>query len=284
MIRELLGKMGRVAQAAEVPSAGSTRHAEIELKFAADHVSHEAFAKWGRGLKVIEESSNAGDDFFFRRGNDVLRHRVGGIHELTTKIKTSKTSTLDRVEVDAHQASPPEDVQALLRLVGFKDELAVGKTTPHSFDVRDPVSGKNVKVNISMYDAYKVGDEQKVKRFIEAEVEKNPEISKEEAEEIVNRWKTELQKQFGVGEPMSKSLYEVFGGKGYRREGELNWQKPAAIAAGLAALSGTSAWVGSKLGGDGQQEPAQLHHAPAAPAAPAAPTAAAPAEVDWEHL
>ena len=199
------------------PGDGSTQHSEIESKFAADHVSWEEFGDWARKLDPVREERAGGVDTFYRKGKDVLRHRVGSdndLHELTTKILTSKKSSTNRCEVDVQLASSPNDVGYLLELVGWQKELGIGKSGL-MFDI---VAG-GVKVDFCIYDAH--GTEGKAlksppQRFIEVEVEKTPDVSVDDALSIVREWETALEEQFGLAKPMNKSLYDAFGGKGYR--------------------------------------------------------------------
>lgn len=215
---ELLGKLHigplRLVRRKE---PGTPKQSEIESKFAADKVSWEDFAAWAGKLNPVHEQRVGGVDTFYRQGKNVLRHRVGALddlHELTTKILTSKKSSTLREEPEVHLNSSPEDVEYLLESVGWKKELAIDKMSL-MFDVID----NGVKIEFCIYDARGIAGKALKKpeqRFIEVEVEKNADIPVEEALQIVHKWENRLRAQFGLAKPMNGSLYDAFGGKGYR--------------------------------------------------------------------
>jgi hypothetical protein len=162
---------------------------------------------------------NGGVDVFYRRHKDVIRHRFnlsGDNQEFTTKLNTRRNSTVNRLEPDVGINSPPEDAGYFAQLIGFRKDLSLVKDN-EIFELKDPKTG--CPVCVSLYRATGVDGKalnKSTQTFIEIEVAKSASIDEPKAMEIIGRWRAMLNAEFKLGDPLSKSLYQLFGGKGYR--------------------------------------------------------------------
>ena len=113
------------------------RHYELEFKFLADHVDPGAFKSWCMSLGPTRFNSAAFPDVYWRRGDNVVRHRLlwGGAGELTVKRRKSADSITDRQEIDLRFSpeTTPQDVSAFLLAAGWALEFTLQKHFSYPF-------------------------------------------------------------------------------------------------------------------------------------------------------
>jgi len=196
----------------------SDKHSELELKWAADHVEPNAFRAWVTTLDPTSYITDANPDIYLCHGDNVVRHRWGaGAGQLTVKLRKSKVSITDRVEVDLNFAPDikPADVTAFLLAAGFKRTLTLFKTFAHVFWLEDNGS----PITLALYEVEQLDERTRKRinrrRFLEVESEKGSKLSDIEARHLLEDYRTLLTQQFDLKKPLTESLYEIYSGKRY---------------------------------------------------------------------
>lgn len=197
------------------------KYSEVEIKLDAEGLSPHDFiefiSKTSPNIELFK--SLEGTDTFFKKEDDVVRHRCDGTFRestLTVKKRKSKNSIVDRHEIDMpiKPSVPPEDVQAFLKLAGWKEEFRIFKKY-YIFVVNGVYDSGNkpesYKACIALYDVWKTNKEKC--RFLEVEIEKESNCTVESGKKILDWWAIELKKLLPEGKPLNKSLYEIFKGK-----------------------------------------------------------------------
>lgn len=189
-----------------------TDNDEIELKFAADDISFEDFNAVCKAQPIEGFFKAGGPDNYWVLGDNVIRHRVDN-NEITVKRRKSGVSSQDRLEVDVKLAKDmdPEKVSLFLKAAGFELAFCLEKWA----DIYT-ISRSGHKFTVVMYRVSKVGGSE-IKKFIEIEVDKQAKISVERAKTLLRELKQDLQKNLkGLGEPLNRSLWEIYSGKVYQ--------------------------------------------------------------------
>lgn len=198
-----------------------SEHNEIEAKMSADHVPFDAFRRFIAAFPGMDQYIHiVGPDRYYESGVNVVRHREDRKdkrHELTVKRRKSDGSTRDRVEIDLHfgKKTAPKDVDAFLLATGFTKVFTLVKEA-HIYWVQ---LTDNLKATFVIYDVWKEDDDGKrsdLRRFIEVEAEKGSAVTAETAKRHLRSQVKLLQAQFGLGEPLNDSLYELYSGKKYQ--------------------------------------------------------------------
>lgn len=196
-----------------------SEHDEIECKFDATDVSVTAFRGYcmkelevERFLHVVEHP----DDYYKNAEGHVVRHRIDPPeqrHELTVKKRKSASSTRDRHEIDLHFAAKTgtKDVGAFLETIGFTKHMTIVKDAHIFWTQLTP----SLKATFVIYDAWRADKPNDDRRFIEIEAEKGSDVTPDTAKRHINAWVKALQEQFGLGEPLNDSLWEIFSGEKY---------------------------------------------------------------------
>ncbi len=184
------------------------RHSELEYKFKADHVPVQLFQSlMTSSLPDEHEIIKPFDDVFYKRGAVIVRHRQRG--ELTFKARKEADSIRDRVEINL-KFSPEttkEDVNAFLMATGYERLFSLRKLLAQVFHFRfEHCDVEAVIYEVGRVDNWGVSG---VRRFIEVEL-KNKTMRPEEAVSILDSWKEWFQAQLGVGDPLNKSLLEIY--------------------------------------------------------------------------
>lgn len=193
-----------------------SKHDEIEVKIPADDVGVKLFKSFvARKLDFDRFLRVEAPDHYYTHGSDVVRHRVDPVqHELTVKKRKSERTTRDRHEIDLHfdpHRTTPRDVEKFLAMAGFAFEFTVEKDS-HIFWGK---LGPKVLGSIVIYDVWRTDAPRDTRRFIEVEAEKGSPCTPETAKRCIGSWTALLQREFGLGDPINESLYEVFSGKRY---------------------------------------------------------------------
>lgn len=195
----------------------SLKFSEIEYKWAADHVPIDQFNDWmfelAPPIRLRRYNEVTGTDTYFCKGNQVIRQREDGNlpHCLTIKLRRSTESIANRVEVDMFVDEEPNVSSKFLDLLGFKPEIAIIKTS-YIHSIHD----SDVGVTTVIYDVdVVIGKQQKRRRFIEIEIDKQDGLSVQKAMRVLGRWKKKMEKAFELGEPLNQSLFELYTGKNY---------------------------------------------------------------------
>jgi adenylate cyclase class IV len=201
-------------------------HREIEVKLDATEVAVEDFMEYIRfkyGLKRYEPKLVKGSDYYFtNKQGHVLRYRTGSdwLQELTVKRRSSKVSTIDRLEIDLklNNFANLHDVSAWAEALGFELSLPLYK---ESVIYEFKYAPYNVGVTIVMYDVKRIGSTLPPVQFLEVELAKD-QSDHPNAREIVGRIAEDLVTNLpGVsGKRLNYSLYEFFSGNKYLVEGE----------------------------------------------------------------
>jgi hypothetical protein len=193
------------------------RHSELELKFFADHVDPEAFKAWCMATNPVRFNSAAFPDVYWRRGDNVVRHRLlKGPGELTVKRRKSVDSIGDRQEIDltfAHSVMA-EDVTAFLLAAGWEAEFTLQKHFSYPFWFKHG----EASVVVSLYEVERQ-DTRDTRRFLEVEVEKTSQVSAEVADRLLKLWSGVLTNEFDLADPLTESLYEMYSGRRYLAAG-----------------------------------------------------------------
>lgn len=200
----------------------TSNHSEKEYKWDAEHISVASFRRWANSLKPhrYEKSVGVPDVFYSngKKGKNIIRHRwLGPAGELTVKLRKSKTSIADRVEVDLkfHHTIKIVDVAAFLLAAGWVRTMTLFKNFVHVFWVRD----NNVPISLALYEVELMDEKTRkrigTRRFLECEIDKQGPISDTEAMELLETYRGILTKKFKLKAPLTDSLYEIYSGKRY---------------------------------------------------------------------
>jgi len=195
------------------------KFSEVEIKVDATELDpHKFMAFVVSQTDVVPEKVRiiSGTDTFYRRGDDVIRHRCDGgtreeqEHFLTVKKRKSQDSLMDRKEIDlvlkAH-GKEPILVEAFFELTGWQKEFQL-----HKNYVVLNVEGIGYKACIAMYDVWGGRrNPQDVKRFLEVEIERESSCTTEEAKAHLHDWLGRIKKDLLPNAiPLNLSLYEYF--------------------------------------------------------------------------
>lgn len=197
----------------------SSNHSELEYKWDAEHISVARFRRWANSLKPFRYEKSVGvPDVFYVNGKNVVRHRwLGPAGELTVKLRKSKTSIADRVEVDLkfHHSIKIVDVAAFLLAAGWSRTMTLFKNFVHVFWFLDG----NTPISTALYEVELMDEKTRkrigTRRFLEVECEKNGPLSDVEARELLETYKDLMTKKFKLKAPLTDSLYEIYSGKRY---------------------------------------------------------------------
>jgi hypothetical protein len=205
------------------------RNHELELKFkangveAGDYIEFMASTQCMTGYRRTESP-----DIYYRQGKNVLRFRglpSGKGATVTVKLRTSKKSTSNRIEIDIPVGPDicDEDVHAFLEATGWRPEVRLFKIS-HIIDIEDfyfSSGGKSPPVCIALYTVCREflnpkGGVRHSKKttFLEVEVEKAYVDGR--AEDVLEKWKAFINNKWDLGEPLNQSLYEYYTGRSYR--------------------------------------------------------------------
>lgn len=187
------------------------RHSELELKFGAGGVELDKFNAFCMALNPIRFESAAFPDVYYRRGENVVRHRlIKGAGELTVKRRKNANDITDRREVDLRfdPSMTAGDVAAFLWTAGWEQDLVLSKEFSRVFWFKH--SGATIAVSL-----YEVSYNFDVRRFLEVEVEKTSDVSPEEAARLLRLWGGVVADEFDAGPPLDESLYEMYSGRRY---------------------------------------------------------------------
>jgi len=190
----------------------SSRHSEIEYKFPADDVEVHSFVQWCMAQGPDDFKHVCSPDVYYKQGENSIRHRWSkGAGELTVKHRKSKSSTLDREEIDlffSHKTTR-QDVTDFLEKTGWKHLFTVVKDAyVFWFDNNDGGG-----VNVCVYDCWGVAENSPKRRFIEIEAKKDTDCTKEQDLEALEIFKKDITRLFNVKSPVNYSLYELYTGK-----------------------------------------------------------------------
>lgn len=191
----------------------TSRHSELERKFAAEEVTQLGFLVWCEKHHYIRHKDTKFPDVYYRRGSSVIRHRQsGGAGELTVKQRKSATDTTDRVEIDLRfdRQTTQADVTAFVAATGWEKELTLEK---HFSEVYWFNHG-GAEIAVSLYEVEDLASK-KTCRMLEVEVEKESPINDATALNLLNLWCSVLAEDLHLGDPLHDSLYEIFSGKRY---------------------------------------------------------------------
>lgn len=188
---------------------------EIEIKLKADGLSETDFLSWvvaaESNVKVESVSVISGTDRFWRKNDDVVRHRCDGPEQhsvLTVKKRKSAESLVNRFEVDLpiQLGTAPETVDGFLRLAGYKHEFGIFK---NYWVVK--AKGPDYHTCIALYDVWGKTYSTK-KRFLEVEIERASGCDSVRAEEILKEWQASIDRYSLLpnSTPVNQSLYEIF--------------------------------------------------------------------------
>ncbi len=189
------------------------RHSELEFKFLADHVDPGAFKSWCMSLGPTRFNSAAFPDVYWRRGDNVVRHRLlwGGAGELTVKRRKSADSITDRQEIDLRFSpeTTPQDVSAFLLAAGWALEFTLQKHFSYPFWFKHG----DASIVVSLYEVAR--QPFKSRRFLEVEVEKESNVSDQVARNLLTLWSSYAAREFDLGDPCALSIYEMYSGRPY---------------------------------------------------------------------
>lgn len=192
------------------------KHKEIELKWSADHVSRKEFnaklktllVKNGLEFKFLPVD---GPDYYYsNKDGYAARHRGGtDTNELTVKLREGNCGITVRKEINVPLAKEATamDVRALLRGLGFEDDVQIHKSCDIYF-----IKSDKADIDIVWYRVTGGGKRPKV--FIEVEV---GHLGKTDSLKILNKWAKTLEKMFKLKDRSDLSLYEFYSGKLYRK-------------------------------------------------------------------
>ena len=188
------------------------RHTELEVKFDAEHVDWSWFREKMAGSNPCSFESFAHDDRFWKRGANVVRHRLKdeGAGELTVKQRKSGDSLLDRLEINLTFSSRVTngDVEAFLAATGYERLFTLRKTMVDVFDFkRDKFKVEAALYSVGRQDLYGISGE---RRFLELEIKPGPEMNQDAAKKMLGHWSAWAQKEFALDPPLNLSLFEYY--------------------------------------------------------------------------
>lgn len=196
----------------------SDLYSEIEFKWDGEGIDPKAFLHLATSYGPVSYHLSSCPDIYYVQGKSVVRHRwSGGAGELTTKRRKSATSITDRAEVDL-KFSPDhsvKDVTEFLRISGWKRLFTLFKDQCHVFFFEE----KDAKVTLAYYGVERLNERtqkcENLRHFVEVEVEKGSKLSDRDAMALLQKWRTRLETTLGLGEPMKKSLFEIYSNRTY---------------------------------------------------------------------
>lgn len=207
------------------------KHSEVEAKYDGTNLNVPQVTTYvaqlcngskglhGSGFAFDKYKQVDGDDRYWFRDENVLRHRFDGKRRtsvLTVKQRKTAESTSDRKEIDLplREDVPPGDVEAFLTMTGWTPLFMITKQSYiYHISVRDAATGKTHVACLALYDVCDLSQPEHDMgwdRYLEIEIEKESNCSHEEALEYLSRWEQMLQSDLGLGEPMNKSLLEIY--------------------------------------------------------------------------
>lgn len=192
------------------------QHSEVELKFDAINVDQNSFMAFCLSYKPIKYVKAISPDVYWEQGDNIVRHRhkfQGGAGELTVKLRRSKASTTDRMEVDLtfDHTIAKGDVEKFLEASGWKKSFTLFKDADIFY-----FDGGSCPVTVVLYSV--VSQSGPTRKFLEIEAEKGTSTSINQSKRIVRKWRRLLEKDFKIGKPLNQSLYEIYSGKSYGME------------------------------------------------------------------
>jgi adenylate cyclase class IV len=195
---------------------------ELEAKFEVPHLTVGRFKAFAADLCHPHLCLNlAGIDTFFSGQGIVLRYRrsapgepLGGQSALTYKCRQSPGNIRDRYEFDLFlddERVSEETVRAFVKVMKLEEHFTIKKESwIYCQEVLDSDYGGDYKVILALYDVLHDG---KISRYLEVEIDKDGTVSDANARIILDSYIANLQRVLGVGEPLNKSLYELFSPK-----------------------------------------------------------------------
>lgn len=208
------------------------KYSEVEVKFAADHVTPEHMQGFVDEQPLEYNVDNyryaLGTDVFYRLGTGALRFRKDSVRVLrhmnadgtarldqshvtsclTVKQRKSDDHIIDRREVDLWVGPQDEaDVTAMVDLLGGNKLFSIKKEY-HVWMLRKG----GFHVCLALYDvSYPDGKDKR--RFLEVEIEKDSKCSGFDGGIELRKWELAVKAAMAVGEPINQSLFEMYGSK-----------------------------------------------------------------------
>jgi hypothetical protein len=180
---------------------------ELEFKYDASDIKLSKFVELAQSLKPTKRVEGTGWDYYYSgdgQNFEFIRHRQGGLNELTIKIKNDEKNNNNRFELDLPLAidAPQWLISKFVSLFGFKENFRVFKY----FDIY-----WFPKVDIVYYTIYNK-EMIEVGRRVEIEARKDYKFSS--AEEALAEVKAMEQMMAEIGitpqKRMKKSMWEQF--------------------------------------------------------------------------
>ena len=188
------------------------KHTELEYKFDAEHVDRKEFRRLMVDTNAVRFEHFKHDDVFWKRGEQVLRHRIKGpgAGELTVKKRTSEESLLERAEINL-KFEPNvtiHDVKAFLLATGYEQLFGLHKSYVDVFDFERP----GFKLEFALYTVGRVDDWgiSGVRSFLELEIKPGKEMGQEEAKLYLSYWASWARGLLDLEEPLNISLFEYY--------------------------------------------------------------------------
>lgn len=193
---------------------------ELEVKFAASHVTTLAFEKWAknRPIGATKFTHAVGTDTFFAK-DCVVRFRRATTPDgnsppvLTFKQRQSPGNIRDRFETDVFidaSRTDQEEVCRFLSSLGFERHFGILKES-FIYHYEGVVSSGLYEVVIALYDIYDEATRNHTgQRFLEIEIDKHGSCDDIDAHLVLEDWIEAAQKELGVTQPLNQSLYEMF--------------------------------------------------------------------------
>lgn len=203
------------------------KNVEVELKYAAGEVSIAHFTEAVKELALVTfdelvepNITEKGLDTFYEVNGKVIRYRrLAGDSkgELTIKTRHSNKSTLVRTEVDVPVATDAATIDAFMEQLNAKELFTLRKDYV-LFHIPGISERRKYVLDVVRYNAFEadligrpdVSPKHEPVTFIEIEVQKDSDISHEEAMEIVGIAGRKLAKKLSLGKPLNISLFEHF--------------------------------------------------------------------------
>lgn len=197
----------------------ATNHHELELKWEVTRYKDVSVATLELALRQDCHFNELNvlrvgcPDTYYRQGKQVVRFRAHPKQgELTVKLRTSKKSITNRVEVDIPLAASvtEADVEAFLAATGWKPEVKLYKQSTVFYLGNVIIAHYTVTTD----PREKTG----LRSFIEVELDKKQMEGFDGAEENLQSWATWMANAFPSfpRKPVSQSLYEMYSGKQYQ--------------------------------------------------------------------
>jgi len=185
---------------------------ELEIKLDASGLDEKAFCRWLMDKEPVKYIKVEGADHFFRREDDVIRHRIPPDEpsQLTIKKRTSAVSIRERKEVDLEIPNTSVDlIEDFIGMAGYLPDIKLHKQAKVFW-----FSSKKEKAVVSFYTAQLLNSPASSRKIVEVEIEKGSPVSVETAKGYLTKWVQEINAQFKVDlKPLNFSLYEMFSSK-----------------------------------------------------------------------